>query len=189
MKTPVSLTTPRLRLRPWLDEDIHPFAALNADPRVMEHFPAVLSLAETEAGVARIRAYFAEHGYGLWAVEVLDGAPFIGFVGLTTPRWDAPFMPAIEIGWRLAFDHWGRGYAREGAEAALAFAFGDLGLDQVVSYTATTNLRSQRVMQAIGMTRSPAEDFDHPFLAAGHPLERHVLYRITRTEWEQMRKT
>src|SRR4051812_43011287 len=171
MPSPISLTTPRLRLRPWRDDDIAPFAALNAYPRVMEYFPATLSLAETEAMVTRIRAYFAEHGYGLWAVELLQGAPLIGFVGLNTPRFEAPFMPAIEVGWRLAFDHWGKGYAREGARAALSFAFKNLGLNEVISYTATTNQRSQRVMSAIGMKRSPAEDFNHPLLAPGHPLE------------------
>jgi RimJ/RimL family protein N-acetyltransferase len=189
MKPPVTLTTPRLRLRPWRDDDIAPFASLNADARVMEHFPALLSQAETEAMVARIRAYFDEHGYGLWAAEELHGAPFIGFVGLNTPRFEAPFMPAIEIGWRLAFDYWGKGYAREGARAALGFGFENLGLDQIVSFTAAGNRRSWRVMEAIGMKHSPDEDFNHPFLPSGHPLERHVLYRITRQEWEQMRKT
>src|SRR6266404_6500987 len=123
MTHPAILLTPRLCLRPWRDEDLAPFAALNADPRVMEYFPAILSQAETEAAVSRIHAYFDQHGYGLWAVEVLHGAPFIGYVGLNTPRIEAHFMPAIEIGWRLAFEHWGRGYAREAAKAALNFGF------------------------------------------------------------------
>lgn len=189
MKPPVTLTTPRLRLRPWRDEDIAPFAAMNADPRVMEYFPALLSQAETEAMVGRIRAYFAEHGYGLWAVEELNGAPFIGYVGLNTPRFDAPFMPTIEIGWRLAFEHWKKGYAREAARAALASGFEELALNEIVSFTARINRRSWHVMKAIGMKRSPADDFNHPSLPAGHSLERHVLYRMTRAEWEQMRKT
>jgi RimJ/RimL family protein N-acetyltransferase len=176
-------------LRPWRDDDVAPFAAMNVDSRVMEYFPAVLSQAETHAAVARIRDYFAQHGYGPWAAEELGGAPFIGYVGLTTPRFEAPFMPAIEIGWRLAFEHWGKGYAREAARAALGYGFESLGLDQIVSFTATGNRRSWRVMEAIGMKRSLDEDFNHPSLPAGHPLERHVLYRINRPEWEQMRKT
>lgn len=189
MKPPAILSTPRLRLRPWRDEDVAPFAALNADPRVMEYFPAVLSLAETEVTVARIRAYFDQHGYGLWAVEVVGAAPFIGYVGLSTPRFDAPFMPAIEIGWRLAFDYWGKGYAREGAAAALACGFETAGLQQIVSFTTKANRRSWRVMEAVGMKRAHGEEFDHPVLPAGHPLQPHILYRITRPEWEQMRKT
>ncbi len=184
---PPILTTTRLRLRPWRDDDLEPFAALNADPRVMEYFPALLDRTESDANAARIRAYFAEHDYGLWAVEELGGAPFIGYVGLSTPRFDAPFMPAIEIGWRLAFAHWGKGYAREAANAALDFGFDTLNLNQIVSFTTTANQRSRRVMEAIGMKRSAGEDFDHPMLAEGHPLRRHVLYRISCQEWEQMR--
>jgi RimJ/RimL family protein N-acetyltransferase len=189
MKPLQSLTTPRLLLRPWRDEDMAPFAMMGADPRVMEYFPALLSEAESDAAVARIRAYFDEHGFGLWAAEELGGAAFIGYVGLSTPRFEAPFMPAIEIGWRLAFEHWGKGYAREAARAALAFGFGPADLREIVSFTTRANQRSWRVMEAIGMRRSTAEDFDHPALPAGHPLQPHILYRISRPQWEQMRKT
>src|SRR5437764_9532227 len=116
---PSELRTPRLLLRPWQASDRQPFAALNADPRVMEHFPALLARAESDARADGIEAHFAQHGYGLWAVEVPGVAPFIGFVGLNTPKFEAHFTPGVEIGWRLAAEHWGRGYATEGAHAAL----------------------------------------------------------------------
>jgi RimJ/RimL family protein N-acetyltransferase len=175
--------TERLWLRPWRDEDVEPFAALNADPRVMEHFPALLSRQETEALVARIRAHFAQHGWGLWALEVPGVAPFVGFVGLTTVPFTAPFTPAVEVGWRIAQAHWGHGYATEGARAALDVAFHRLGLPEVVSFTVPANMRSRRVMEKLGMHRDPAEDFEHPRLPEGHPLRRHVLYRLRRSEW------
>ena len=176
--TAPTLRTGRLILRPWRDEDLAPFAALNADPAVMEYFPATLSRAESDAFAARVRSEMAEHGFGLWAVEAPGVAPFVGFTGLAVPRFDAHFTPCVEIGWRLAREHWGRGYAPEAARAALAHGFGALGLDEVVSFTAAGNLRSRRVMEKLGMRHDPAEDFEHPNLAAGHPLRRHVLYRI-----------
>jgi RimJ/RimL family protein N-acetyltransferase len=182
-----TMSTPRLLLRPWRDDDLDPFAALNADPRVMEYFPATLDRAGSDANAARIRSYFEQHGYGLWAVEELGGAPFIGYVGLNTPRFEAPFMPAIEIGWRLAFAHWGKGYASEAAKAALEFGFSTLNLERIVSFTTTANQRSRRVMEVIGMNRSVEDDFDHPLVPAGHPLVRHVFYHIYLQEWEQMR--
>ena len=180
-----TLTTDRLLLRPWRDADVDPFAALNADPAVMEHFPAVMTRAETEAGVARVRQVFAERGFGWWAVEVPGVAPFIGFVGLWVPSFEAPFTPCVEVGWRLAKDYWGQGYATEGAREALRFGFEDLGLKEIVSFTATTNLPSQAVMQRLGMTHNPADDFDHPKLPEGHPLRRHVLYRIEQLRWTE----
>ncbi|HEY3226575.1 MAG TPA: GNAT family N-acetyltransferase [Planctomycetota bacterium] len=180
MKPVPEIRTPRLVLRGWRDGDVEPFAALNADPRVMQHFPAPYSRAETVTMVARIRAHFDEHGFGLWAVEVPGVAPFIGFTGLSRPRFQARFTPCVEIGWRLAFDHWGRGYATEAAKAALAVGFGRLGLAEIVSFTAPVNRRSIRIMEKLGMTRNPADDFDHPGVAAGHPLRPHVLYRLTR---------
>lgn len=173
-----TITTGRLLLRPWRDDDLAPFAALNADPRVMEFFPARLSAAESGQLAARIRAHLRDRGYGLWAVEVPGTAPFIGFVGLATVAAALPFAPAVEVGWRLAADHWGRGYATEAARAALDFGFRTLGLGEVVSFTAALNQRSRQVMRRLGMTRSPADDFEHPALAAGHPLRPHVLYRI-----------
>jgi RimJ/RimL family protein N-acetyltransferase len=159
---------------------VAPFAALNADPRVMEFFPAVLSRAETEARVARIRNQFERNGFGLWALEVPGTADFIGFAGLGIPQFEAPFTPCVEIGWRLAFEHWGHGYATEAARAALDFGFGKLQLEQIVSFTVPANVRSRRVMERLGMTHSPTEDFDHPLVAEGHPLRRHVLYRLIR---------
>jgi RimJ/RimL family protein N-acetyltransferase len=175
-----TLQTSRLLLRTWRDEDLAPFAAMNADPRVMEFFPRPLDRAESNAAVGRIREHFARHGFGLWAVEVPGVADFIGFVGLTIPRFEAHFTPCVEIGWRLAFEHWGRGYATEAALAVLAFGFDELALEEIVSFTTTANRRSCAVMERIGMTRSPEDDFDHPSVPEGHPLRRHVLYRVKR---------
>jgi RimJ/RimL family protein N-acetyltransferase len=146
----------------------------------MEFFPKTLDRAESELAAARIREHFARHGFGLWAVEVPGVADFIGFVGLAIPRFEAHFTPCVEIGWRLAREHWGRGYATEAARAVLAFGFRDLGLDEIVSFTTAANRRSRAVMERIGMTRSPADDFDHPVLPEGHPLRWHVLYRARR---------
>lgn len=183
MSAAPELTTPRLRLRGWGERDLGPFAALNADPRVMEFFPAVLTRAESDALVVRIQEHFAEHGFGLWAVQVLGGPEFVGFVGLTIPRLQTHFTPCVEIGWRLAHEHWGRGYSPEAATAVLDLIFGDLGLDEVVSFTVPANLRSRRVMGRLGMRRSAADDFDHPSLPEGHPLRPHVLYRLSRRQW------
>ena len=181
---PPTLKTERLALRPWNDDDVEPFAALNADPKVMEHFPAVLSRDETEAAVERIVDHFDVHGFGLWAVEAPEVADFIGFVGLAVPRFEAHFTPCVEIGWRLAKDYWGRGYATEGARAALAFAFDTLRLEEVVSFTVPGNERSRGVMEKLGMERDPGDDFDHPLLPKGHAIERHVLYRLRRDRRE-----
>jgi ribosomal-protein-alanine N-acetyltransferase len=177
-----TIATARL-LRPWCDGDLPAFAALNADPRVMEHFPKTLSRAESEALVARNRDHFAAHGFGLWAVEVPGRAAFIGFVGLAVPRFEAPFTPCVEVGWRLAAEHWGRGYATEDRRGGLAHAFGPLGPVEVVSFTARANRRSRRVMERLGMTRLPADDFEHPGLPEDHPLRPHVLYRLSRAVW------
>src|SRR5262245_36768653 len=174
------LRTERLLLRCWREADRAPFAALNADPRVMEHFPELLSREKSDAQVQRIEAHFQQHGYGLWAVEVPGVTPFAGFIGINVPRIEAHFTPCVEIGWRLAADCWGRGYATEGARAAAAFGFQQLGLAEIVSYTVPANVRSRRVMEKLGMTHDPADDFDHPLLPAGHPLRRHVLYRLGR---------
>ncbi len=150
---------------------------MNADPIVMEHFPAVLTPGESDAFVDRIERHFDEHGCGLWAVEELDAQSFIGYVGLWPATFEAHFTPAVEVGWRLRRESWGHGYATEAARAALAYGFGVLQLDEIVSMTAITNVRSQRVMQKLGMTRDPSDDFDHPTLPQGHRLQRHVLYR------------
>ena len=166
------LRTARLLLRRWRDEDRAPFAALNADPVVMEHFPATLTREQSDALVDRIEAHVDEHGYGLWAVEV-DGA-FVGFTGLVWQTCEAAFTPALEVGWRLARHAWGRGYATEAATAALARGLEEV--DSVISTTALSNLRSQRVMQRLGMRREL--EFDHPRVPEGHPVRPHVLYRV-----------
>lgn len=174
---PATIRTERLLLRRWTESDRESFAALNADPRVMEHFPATLTRDESDQLASRIELHFAERGFGLWAVEVPGVAPFIGFIGLSTPRFAAHFTPCIEIGWRLAFAYWGKGFATEGAQAALRFGFDHLGVDEIVALTATENIRSRRVMEKLGMTYTPSDDFDHPNVPAGHRLRRHVLYR------------
>lgn len=171
------LRTDRLVLRQWRESDREPWAALNADPEVMAHFPATLSREESDRWAVINEARIAEQGWGLWAVEVVDGAPFIGFVGLAVPGFEAAFTPCVEVGWRIAREHWGRGYAPEAGRAALAFGFDELALDEIVSFTAVGNHPSRRVMEKIGMTE--AFEFDHPTLP-GHRLERHVLYRVAR---------
>jgi RimJ/RimL family protein N-acetyltransferase len=184
---PIEIVTDRLRLRPWRDADLAPFAALNADAEVMAHFPAPLDHAASDATVARIRAHFAEHGFGLWAVEVPGVADFVASVGLLVPRIELPFasaqQPTVEIGWRLAREYWGRGYATEAACAVLDVAFGRFGLLEVVSFTVPANRRSRAVMERLGMHRSPSDDFEHPGLPDGHALRRHVLYRMPRLDW------
>lgn len=177
---PVELETERLLLRQWRHADRQPFAAMSADDRVMEFFPGKLSVDASDAFVDRIQQHFEDHGFGLWAVEVKQGAPFIGLVGLAFPRFEAHFTPCVEIGWRLDANHWGRGYATEGALAALEFAFQQLELEEIVAMTTVQNVRSRRVMEKLGMTRSTADDFDHPLIPADHPLKRHVLYRVQR---------
>jgi RimJ/RimL family protein N-acetyltransferase len=173
------LRTERLTLRRWQARDRAPFAALNADPVVMEFFPATLNRAESDAFVDRIEAAFDERGWGLWAAEIPDGS-FAGYVGLWPAVFESDFTPAVEIGWRLAASCWGNGYAPEAARAALSFGFDEVGLDEILSFTSVLNLKSQRVMQKIGMTTDPREDFDHPNVPDGHRLRRHVLYRIAR---------
>jgi RimJ/RimL family protein N-acetyltransferase len=179
------IETQRLRLRPWTDADLPAFAALNADPRVMEHFPKLLTADESNAAAARIREHFRRHGFGLWAVEVRGVADFVGFTGLCVAKFPAPFTPCVEIGWRLAFDHWGHGYANEAAQAALRHGILQLRLDEIVSFTAPSNLRSRRVMERLGMTHDSADDFDNPNILEGHPLRRHVLYRLSRDGWTE----
>lgn len=172
------LHTDRLILRGWCAADHEPFVRMNMDAAVMEHFPALLSPAETEAGIARIETHLAQHGFGLWAAELRETGEFIGYIGLAVPRFEAHFTPCVEIGWRLRQEHWGRGLATEGALAAVRYGFHDLGLGEIVSFTVPSNARSRRVMEKLGMTHDPADDFDHPLLAEDHPMRRHVLYRL-----------
>jgi RimJ/RimL family protein N-acetyltransferase len=180
----MELTTERLLLRQWRDNDLKPFAALNADSEVMRYFPAPLTPAQSDEFARYVYATIDRQGWGLWAVEVRGGAPFIGFVGLNRPSFEAHFTPAVEVGWRLDKRHWGHGYATEAASASLTFAFEQLHLAEVVSFTTAANEPSRRVMQRLGMTHDPAEDFDHPRVAEG-PLRRHVLYRVSAQQWRE----
>lgn len=175
----------RVSLRPWRHTDLEPFAALNADPRVMEFLPAPLTRDEAAAMMERMQARLAQQGWGHWALDV-DGR-CIGFIGLSAPTFEAHFTPCIEVGWRLAHEAWGHGYATEGAQLALDHGFEQLGLDEIVSFTTVANLRSRRVMERLGMTHDPADDFDHPRLP-GHPLQPHLLYRLRRGQWAQQRR-
>ena len=182
-----TLTTPRLILRPWRDSDLEPFRALNADPDVMRYFPATLDAGQSDALARRIRDRLATQDFGFWAIEVPGVAGFIGFTGLSVPGFEAHFTPCVEIGWRLAAAHWGKGYACEAATASLRHAFETLRLAEVVAFTAQANHRSRAVMRRVGMVHDPADDFDHPNLPDGHPLRRHVLYRLTRSAWPARR--
>lgn len=177
---PFTIESPRLLLRPFGDADLPAFAALNADPVVMAHFPAVLSRAESDAAVGRIRAHFAAHGFGFWALERKDNGVFIGFTGLLHTPFQTPFTPCVEVGWRLAHAHWGAGFALEAARAAIRFGFERLGLQEIVSFTVPANWRSRRVMERLGMQHDPSGDFHHPRVPMDHPLQRHVLYRLRR---------
>jgi RimJ/RimL family protein N-acetyltransferase len=179
------IRTERLILRGWRDEDLDPFAALNAHAEVMRYMPRTLSREESDSLAARIRAELASRGYGLWAVESPGEAPFLGFVGLSVPAFEAPFTPCVEVGWRLAWRFWGKGYASEAARGVLGHAFGELGMRELVSFTTVENAASRRVMERLGMRRDPREDFEHPALPPGHPLRPHVLYRIARAEWHR----
>lgn len=180
------LQTQRLLLRAWREEDLAPFAEMNRDPAVMEHFPGLLTRAESDDLALRIRLHFERNGFSFWAVEE-KGKGFIGMVGLVATAYQAHFTPAVEIGWRLASSAWGRGYATEAALACLDFGFGELRRDEIVSMTIPRNLRSRRVMEKLGMERSAADDFDHPLVEDG-PLRRHVLYRLTRERWSAKRR-
>lgn len=181
------LKTKRLILRPWKEEDLEPFAQLNADPRVMEYFPSALSREESNQMAKRMQTKIEERGWGWWAVSVPGIAEFIGFIGLNNvdkSTLPVHFTPAVEIGWRLAFDYWGKGYATEGARAALQYGFEMLNLNEIVSFTAMQNIRSRRIMEKIGMHHNSKDDFDHPKLPEGHWLRRHVLYRLEVSGWQ-----
>jgi len=174
------LTTDRLILRRWRDSDRDAFARMNADPRVMEFFAERLSRKGSDALVDRAEAHFREHGFGPCAAEFRGDGTFIGFIGLSIPSFQTHFTPCVEIGWRLAPNYWGQGLATEGARAAVRYGFEILGLEEIVSFTVPANTRSRRVMEKLGMTHNPVDDFDHPLLPEGHALRRHVLYRLRR---------
>jgi len=175
--------TERLILRKWRESDREPFARMNSNPEVMEHFPALLSRQESDALLDLAQAHLQRYGFGPWAAELRESQEFIGFISLFIPQFEASFTPCVEIGWRLSSEHWGRGLAIEGARAVVRHGFEVQGLRELVSFTVPGNLRSLRVMQKLGMTHDPRDDFDHPSIAIGHPLRRHVLYRLKRDDW------
>jgi RimJ/RimL family protein N-acetyltransferase len=177
------LRTERLVLRGFTEADREPFAAMNADPRVMEHFPGILDRAASDAFVDRILRRWEDDGVALWAVERIADSRFLGFTGLTPEPPDGPLGPVVEIGWRFVADAWGRGYATEAARAVLRFGFEALGLDEIQSWTVPANIASRRVMERIGMTHDPADDFDHPRHLASERLRRHVRYRLWRDDY------
>lgn len=189
----MELRTPRLVMRQWQEADREPWAALNADTEVMRHFASTLSRSESDRWFDVNRDQLADHGWGLWAVDVVASDEpvrgFVGFVGLAVPSFDGPaFLPAVEVGWRLARPAWGRGYATEAAGAAVGHGFEVLGLDELVSFTPAGNRRSRRVMERLGMTHDPVDDFDHPGLLDRADLRRFVLYRLTRERWAAARR-
>jgi len=183
------IKTDRLILRPWIEEDLEPFAELNSDSRVMEYFPSTLSFEESNSMAKRMETKIEERGWGFWAVAAPGIAKFIGFIGLNNvdkATLPAHFTPALEIGWRLAYEYWGKGYATEGSKRCLQYGFEILNLSEIVAFTAVQNMRSRMVMERIGMTYDPTDDFDHPKLPEGHPLRRHVLYRLGKDRWLKM---
>ena len=177
------LRTERLLLRQWRDEDLGPFAELNGDPETMRYFLAPPSRGESDALAELARRHIDNEGWGLWAVEVVGGPSFIGFVGLARPSFEEHFTPAVEVGWRLGREHWGRGYATEAGRAALAYGFEELGFAEIVSFTSELNTPSRRVMERLEMSHDPADDFEHPRIPEGNPLRLHVLYRLSRDAW------
>jgi RimJ/RimL family protein N-acetyltransferase len=178
------MLTQRLLLREWRESDRPPFAALNGDPRVMQFMPGALSREESDLLADRIQDHFTERGFGPYAAELRTTGEFIGFIGLSVPGFQAKFTPCVEIGWRLAFQHWNRGLATEGARKVLYYGFEALMFNEIFSFTVPSNVRSRRVMENIGMAHDPASNFDHPSLPEGHSLRRHVLYRLSREDWK-----
>jgi RimJ/RimL family protein N-acetyltransferase len=176
----VALRTPRLLLREWHDDDYAPYAAMCAEPGVMDYLLPYADRAASDAWIDRVRAHHAEHGFAQMAVELPENGRLIGAIGLLRVRFAAAFAPAVEIGWRLAPGYWGKGYAMEGARAALDDGFGRFGLDEIVAFTVPTNRASWGLMQRLGMQRDPADDFDHPSVPEANPLRRHILYRLRR---------
>lgn len=173
------IETERLILRPWKEEDLLPFSQMVADPLVMEYFPNTLSFSEAEAFIQTLKERFAKNGFSFFATELKSSHEFIGFIGLNIPSYVTPFSPFVEIGWRIASQHWNKGYATEGAKAALDFGFTKLKLKEIVSFTAKENMKSRRIMEKIGMILDEQGEFNHPLLPLGHSLSRHVLYRIS----------
>lgn len=184
MSLPSKLHTDRLILRQWREEDLEPFAKMNADPIVMKYLPSVLSRKDSDQLAKRIQIHFDQYGFGFWAVEIPKLTKFAGFIGLSIPTFEAHFTPCVEIGWRLAKEYWGKGYATEGAKVCLEFGFKQLHLKEIVSFTSIKNFPSRRVMEKLRMTHHPQDDFHHPLLPKDHPLSYHVLYRINKNKFE-----
>ena len=182
MPGPIEFSTERLRLRQWNSSDVEPFAALNADPRVMEFFPSVLTPEASAAMVEYLKAQIEERGWGLWVAQLLESGHFIGFVGLHLPAVALPFGHCVEVGWRLAFSHWGKGLASEAARGALRVGFEQLKLPEIVSYTAVGNLRSRAVMARLSM-HNAEKNFEHPNVPEGSPVREHCLYRLSQAQW------
>ena len=178
---PVTLTTERLILRPWQDEDLVPLFGINGDPESMRYFAAIMNRAESDAWAERLRAHFAEHGWGFWVVAEAATGDFVGVVGLMTIPWQADFTPAVEIGWRIGARFRRQGYAGEAARAALEFGFGMLGLESIVAFTVPGNAASWKLMEKLGMRHEG--EFEHPRLPEGHHYRRHLLYRLTQAGW------
>jgi 3-dehydroquinate dehydratase/shikimate dehydrogenase len=183
------IITERLIVRPWKKEDSIPFAALNADPRVREFFPSLLTKQESDRSIEMMSEHITKHGWGFWAACWKETDQCIGMVGLQNIQFEAAFTPAVEIGWRLAFDQWSKGLAVEGALGALKFAFQNLKLNEVVAFTAAENAKSRRVMEKIHMKNNPKDDFNHPKLQIEHPLCKHVLYRINHEDWRLLNES
>ncbi len=185
----IEIETKRLKLRQWKVEDRPSFASINADPDVMRYFPRMLSAKESDYMVQRHQRLIAERGWGFWALEMIKERKFIGFVGLNSPDYDLPFTPCVEIGWRLAREHWGQGYATEAAKASLGIAFDKLNLSEVYSFTPVSNTKSLAVMERLGMNNTN-KNFNHPKIPGNSPLREHVLYKIDRKAWtiEEPRK-
>lgn len=181
----IELKTKRLKLRQWQESDFPLFANINADLEVMAHFPSTMSQTQSNEMAKRIQALISERGWGFWAIEKKKTHEFIGFVGLHEPIMELPFSPCVEIGWRLAKEHWGKGYASEAAKEALKFAFGPLSLAKVYSFTSTSNLKSRAVMERLKMVNT-RQNFEHPQIPPGNLLREHVLYEITRERWNRM---
>lgn len=184
MTSLIEFTTDRLRLRQWCKEDYEPFAFLNADPKVMEYFPSLLDRAASDATANLCQSHIDDQGWGFWAVETLDSHEFIGFVGLNTPAYELPFSPCVEIGWRLAYQHWRKGFATEAAKAALRVGFEQLELPEIVSFTAVVNQRSRAVMERLQMQEAQYT-FEHPQVPVGSKLREHCLYRLSQELWLQ----
>ena len=183
----VELQTSRLKLRQWKDSDLIAFAKLNADPEVMQFYPNKLEKDESDNMALKLKDLIAKRGWGFWAIEEIETKKFIGFVGLHEPTYDLPVTPCVEIGWRLAKEYWGNGYATEASNISLDFAFNKLNLDKVYSFTSGENIKSRAVMERIGMVNIN-KNFEHPIIPKGHALREHVLYQITQNEWQKNKK-